>query len=118
MGGIRKSYFNRALLVGDAAGQVKPWSGGGVVYGLTCAGIASETIREAFMKNDLGEGSLEAYERLWKRRIGKNITLGMAGRKLLKTMNNGMLDMLFRIAGKIDLNWLDMDFVLNKPGRK
>jgi digeranylgeranylglycerophospholipid reductase len=49
---LRRSYSDRVLVVGDAAGQVKPTTGGGVYYGLLCAEIAADTMHRAMV----GEG--------------------------------------------------------------
>ncbi len=111
IGPVRKSYFDRVLLVGDAAGQVKPWSGGGVIYGLTCAEIASRVIEKAFRFNDFSEGLLKEYEIRWKARIGKQIGLGLFLRRLLRISNNLQLDILFRAGRFIDFGWMDMDFI-------
>jgi flavin-dependent dehydrogenase len=40
---LRKTCGERILVVGDAAGQVKPTSGGGIYYGMLCADIAANT---------------------------------------------------------------------------
>ena len=51
-GPISKTYFHGFLAVGDAASQVKPTTGGGVIFGLTCAKIAGEVACEAVMNNN------------------------------------------------------------------
>jgi flavin-dependent dehydrogenase len=40
--GLRTSPYERIFLCGDAAGLCKPWSGGGVIWGLTAAEILLE----------------------------------------------------------------------------
>jgi geranylgeranyl reductase family protein len=105
-----KSYFDRALLVGDAAGQTKPWSGGGVVYGLICAGHAAKALREAFARDDLSEKVLAGYEKAWKAELDRPICMGMMFRELYKDMDEKQLGQLFeKFAGR-ELNNLDMDF--------
>ncbi|NIO21539.1 MAG: NAD(P)-binding protein [Candidatus Aenigmarchaeota archaeon] len=111
IGSVKKSYFDRILLIGDAAGQVKPWSGGGVVYGLTSASIASSVMKRAFEKNDFSERVLKEYETLWRARIGKQIGFGLFLRKIIKTVNNMQLEMLFRTGKLMDFRWMDMDFI-------
>lgn len=65
-----RTVWDRVFLVGDAAAQVKPFTGGGIVYGLTAADIAAETI-------DPGDpSSLEKYEREWRGELGREIRLG------------------------------------------
>ena len=113
LGGVDKSHFNRALLIGDSAAQVKPWSGGGIIYGLYCSTLASGVVVDAFSRNDFSENSLKSYEP-WKKKIGKNIAMGMFGRRLLKRMNNWQIDYALKILSLMNLNNLDMDFVFNK----
>jgi digeranylgeranylglycerophospholipid reductase len=113
LGGVKNSHFERSLLVGDSAAQVKPWSGGGIVYGLYCSTVASSVVSDAFEKNDFSANALKGYE-TWRRKIGKNIALGMFWRRLLRRFSNSQLDLVFRLLGAMDLNWLDMDFAFGK----
>lgn len=68
-----KSYADNVLLVGDAAGQVKPFSGGGIYTSLVAARHASATIERAFAKGDFSASALSSYERGWKREIGREL---------------------------------------------
>ncbi len=108
--GLQKTYFPRTLLVGDAAGQVKPWSGGGVIYGLTCAGIASDVIKKAFEEKNFSEEFLSQYETRWRKEIGKNITLGLMFREFYKDLNSEDLEKFFKGLKRKSLDELDMDF--------
>ncbi|HDD45861.1 MAG TPA: hypothetical protein ENG42_00150 [Candidatus Aenigmarchaeota archaeon] len=75
--GYRKTYADRILLIGDAASQTKPWSGGGVIYSLACAKLSAYILKRAFDKEDFSSGMLRLYEVLWKRLIGWQIKAGM-----------------------------------------
>lgn len=113
--GFHKTYFDRTLLIGDAASQVKPWSGGGVIYSLTAARIAAKVIAEAFSRNDFSEDFLRKYEKQWHRKFGINIAAGILFRKAYRRMGQKQIETLFRLAGKFrKRNSLDMDFPL--PG--
>ena len=68
-----RSYGDNVLLVGDAAGQVKPFSGGGIYTSLVAARHAAISVREAFERDAFGAKSLAAYERRWKREIGREL---------------------------------------------
>jgi len=60
----------RVFLVGDAAGQNKPFTGGGILYGMTAADCAAAEI-------DPGDpATLSAYERAWRDELGRDISLG------------------------------------------
>lgn len=60
----------RGALIGDAAGQTKPFTGGGILYGLQCADHAARTIDPWDPK------SLQRYESAWRADIGREIQLG------------------------------------------
>ena len=60
----------RSLLVGDAAAQTKPFTGGGIVYGMTAADHA---VREI---NPHDPTTLADYERAWRADLSTEIRLG------------------------------------------
>ena len=66
---LQKTTSSRVFLCGDAASQTKPYTGGGIVYGLTCADIASSTI-------DPDNPDLSLYEKIWRKKLSKQIVLG------------------------------------------
>ncbi len=68
-----RSYGDNVLLVGDAAGQVKPFSGGGIYTSLVAGRHAAATVSEAFERDAFGAKSLASYERRWKREIGREL---------------------------------------------
>ncbi len=108
----KRTYSRRVLLVGGSAGQVKPWSGGGLIYGLTCAKIAANITEKAFRFNDFSEGVLKEYEKKWKGAVGKQISLGLLFRKFLRSSTDLQLDIAFRTGSLFDYGRLDMDFIL------
>jgi flavin-dependent dehydrogenase len=107
-----RSYSDRIMLAGGSAGQVKPWSGGGVVYGLACAEMAAMTVRKAFSAEDFSAGVLRGYETAWKKKIGTQIYMGMHMRDVMRKLDNFELDAAFMLAKFLPLNWMDMDFLL------
>ncbi|RLJ06846.1 MAG: hypothetical protein DRP16_04540 [Candidatus Aenigmatarchaeota archaeon] len=113
--GPGKTVSDRCILIGDAASQVKPWSGGGLVYGLLASEIAFETIKKAFEKNDFTEKTLKTYEKNWKKRIGWRIKIGMIGRSVFKKTGEKELWLLFRVLKLLNplINTLDMDFLFS-----
>ncbi len=56
------------MLVGDAAHQVNPVSGGGIISGMIGGMIAGQVAGEAIALNDLGH--LPEYQKRWQKRLG------------------------------------------------
>lgn len=97
---LPKTYANRVLVVGEAAGQVKPTSGGGIYYGLLCADIASEVLHQAFLTGDFSATVLSAYQKKWRARLNRELTIDYWARTLLGKLSNNHIDYLFRAASK------------------
>jgi len=63
-----RTYGGRVIVVGDAAGQVKPTTGGGIYFSLLSAEIAARHLKQALEADDLSPGRLMGYEREWNTR--------------------------------------------------
>ena len=59
----KKTVIGNVLLVGDAAGQVKATTGGGIIFGAACAGVAADTI----IDNVRHGKPLSLYEKKWRK---------------------------------------------------
>jgi digeranylgeranylglycerophospholipid reductase len=92
---LRRSFCDRVLVAGDAAGQVKPTTGGGVYFGLLCAGIAADTLHRAIVGGDLSARALEEYERAWRAEIGRELRMGYTARRIYERMSNRRINRLF-----------------------
>ena len=99
MGPIPKTYGDGLLVVGEAAGQVKSTTYGGVYFGLICAAHALEAIEYAFRQGEFGEDVLSRYEDGWQGEIGREIDLGDRFRKKVKFMEDREMDKLFMLLG-------------------
>jgi len=95
-----KTYAERALSVGDAAGQVKTTTGGGVLFGLVCADIAARVAVEACRRDLFDEAFLRVYQKRWRRAIAGELRLGLAARRLAWLLRDGDIDRLFRRVGQ------------------
>jgi len=81
----------RVLLVGDAAGQVKPLTGGGVYLGLSCSKIAAESIVRA-----QDEGMLERVGEIYstevRKRVEREVKIGSIARELFQRLSDKDLE--------------------------
>ncbi len=92
LGALKKTYTSNVLVVGDAAAQVKPTSGGGIYTGLLCASHCSTIAIEALQKNDFTSQFLKKYHKLWYANIGRELYLGMKFRKIYKNLTDKQMD--------------------------
>lgn len=93
--GFGKTVEENIVLVGDAACQVKPMTGGGLYFGLKASEIAAKC---------LNENSLEEYEKKWKREFGFEIRLGLHLRRIYERMPEKDIQIAFKILKEnIDL---------------
>ncbi|MFP3975502.1 MAG: geranylgeranyl reductase family protein [Chloroflexota bacterium] len=97
---LARTYADRVLVVGDAAGQVKPTTGGGVYFGLLCADIASEVLGEALAAGDLSASRLSRYEKLWKEKLGRELKIEYVLRKLYNKLSDKQIESIFSVAKK------------------
>jgi digeranylgeranylglycerophospholipid reductase len=88
----------RVLSVGEAAGQVKTTTGGGVSYGLLCADLAAEAILRCFDKSEFGAEALAGYERGWRKAIQKEIVVGAYTRAMCSRLSDRRIEGLFHLA--------------------
>jgi flavin-dependent dehydrogenase len=84
------------LIVGDAAGQVKPTSGGGIYPGTLCAKIAGSVAGQAVGKNDTSKKALMAYEEQWRAEVGSELETGLRIREVLNRLSDDDLNFLIR----------------------
>jgi geranylgeranyl reductase family protein len=98
LGPVNKTYGPRLLAVGDAAGLVKPTTGGGIYYSLISGQFAAETLDEALRSGDLRESRLRQYETRWRERLGAEIRIGLAFRRLASRLNDRGIDSIVELA--------------------
>ena len=103
-GPIAKTYANGFLAVGDAASQVKPTTGGGVIFGLTCGQIAAETAFEAIRRNDVSESCLKEYQKGCVGRLGFDFSVMLRARRFLDSFSDGKIDNLLRVCNRLGLD--------------
>jgi len=102
-GPIDKTYANGFLAVGDAASQVKPTTGGGVIFGLTCAQIAAETASGAIRQNDVSLGFLQQYQKRCSDKLGFDFNVMLRVRRFLDSLSDEKIDDILRACNKLGL---------------
>ena len=95
LGTLPHTYGDRILVVGDAAGQVKPTTGGGIYFGHLSAKMAAQVLGEALRQDDLSAARLSRYHKEWKTKIGKEISFGYHSRKFYARMSDRHIERIF-----------------------
>jgi flavin-dependent dehydrogenase len=90
-------------VVGDAAGQVKGTTSGGIYYGLLGSDAAVRTAHRSLRVGDCGAGELAHYEHEWRSAIGAEQRTGRALRKLHATLRDSDVEALFWLARRTAL---------------
>ncbi|MFH1609629.1 MAG: NAD(P)/FAD-dependent oxidoreductase [Candidatus Bipolaricaulota bacterium] len=99
------------LLVGDAAAQVKPLSGGGILFGTISARIAGEVAAQ-------GAGALPEYEARWRAEIGDEIAFGLRARKAFLALSDQDLDRVIPALDRPELRRLvSVEGDIDRPSR-
>lgn len=90
-GPIKKSVSERILVVGEAAGQVKTTTGGGIFTGFLCADIAFE-----YLTNSLKYGKrLDGYDITWRSALSSEFEIGKKVRRVASKLNDQTIERLF-----------------------
>jgi len=93
-----RTYASGLLVVGDAASQVKPTTGGGIVFGLTCSRVAGDIAADSVAVGDRSSRVLSKYQESWRELLGNEFAIGRLTRRILSGLSDGALDRIFRIG--------------------
>ncbi|EHP84758.1 NAD(P)/FAD-dependent oxidoreductase [Methanotorris formicicus] len=118
-GPIEKTYDDGILVVGDAAGQISPLTGGGIYLAMDCGLIAGEVAGRAIKNNNWSEDVLSEYEKKWKEKHYEYLMNHLKYRKILEKMSDDELNALAEALGDnlddIDLKKFVKRILTKKP---
>jgi digeranylgeranylglycerophospholipid reductase len=115
LGPARGFVADHVLLVGAAARQTKPTTGGGLYFGLRAAHLAAVTATHALARGDCSRRALAAYERAWARSEGRELWVGHWLRQGFRRLSDRGLDRVIALFSQPwPQRWLsrlgDMDY--------
>jgi geranylgeranyl reductase family protein len=98
---LERTYGDRLLVLGDAAGLVKATTGGGIYYSLLSGQLAADVLGRA-----LADGTSEAleasrlaeYQKAWRRRLGAELRWQLILRRIAQRLSDHDIDGLFELA--------------------
>jgi digeranylgeranylglycerophospholipid reductase len=98
LGPIKRTYADRLLVLGDAAGLVKPTTGGGIYFSLLSAKLASETLATGLAADALDQQAMAGYERAWRRQLGSELRWQLVLRRIAERLSDADIERLFELA--------------------
>ena len=88
-GGLkRRTYADRILLAGDAAGYVDSFLGEGIAYAVRSGNLASEAVIEAHQNNDFSQQFFSSYQRKCEDDFGNNLKYSLIFARLFHRYPN------------------------------
>jgi len=92
-GPIKKFVSKNIIIIGDAAGQSKPTTAGGI-YSCGLGGIFAGRAISKYLKSE-NENDLDEYQKLWMKKFGKEFEKQLLARKILERLDNDAINKLF-----------------------
>jgi len=105
----KKLVMKRAILIGDAASQLKPTTGGGLILAFEAIQIAKKYIKKSLNENNIS--ILKEYEDTFRKKFSSELNYQIKVQKTFEKLSNKDLDFLFR-----KLKEKDMERIISKYG--
>jgi geranylgeranyl reductase family protein len=103
-GPINRSYADGFLAVGDCASQVKPTTGGGVIFGLTAAKEAAEVANVALQQGDVSSKILQSYQKRCNDLLNFDFRVMLRLRHFFDSLSDERLDEMLQVCGKLGVD--------------
>lgn len=111
-GPIKQTVVNGLILVGDAARQSDPLTGGGIINAMDAGKMAGEVCIKAKEKGDYSINTLKEYEEMWRATIGKELSKSLKVKNLLIKLSDDQLNQLAHSLSGIDTSKMALPKVL------
>ncbi len=121
-GPLVRSTASGLILVGDAARQVNPLTGGGILYAMHAAEIAGDVIAKAIQEGDTSAERLREYESRCRSEFGKRLETGLRAKEFFFRLSDEDLNILAHSLEGITLKELStgallLELIKRNPGR-
>jgi digeranylgeranylglycerophospholipid reductase len=111
-GPIKQTYADGLMLVGDAARQSDPLTGGGITNAMDAGKMAGEVCIKARQKGDYSARTLKEYEDRWRATIGKDMARSLQVKNLLIKLTDVQLNQLAHSLDGIDASTMELSKLL------
>ncbi|GBE18862.1 2,4-dichlorophenol 6-monooxygenase [archaeon BMS3Abin16] len=101
VGGPRDTVSENIMLIGDAAGQTKASTGGGVITGGICARIAADAAISAIEEDNYSqEFLLTSYDQKWRAELEQEFMAHLFMKNIIDSATDPEIDSLFNMLKK------------------
>ncbi len=111
-GPIDSAIADGVMLVGDAAHQTDPLTGGGILNAMQAGIIAGEVAAKAISAGDVRRAALKEYEDRWREDIGKTIARSFQLKEFFVKLTDKDLNQLIGSLAKEDITKMDLPGML------
>ncbi len=111
-GPIETTVADGVILVGDAARQSDPITGGGIINAMRAGVMAGEIAADQVPKGEVGKGELMIYEKRWRETIGKSISRNFAVKEFFVDLTDDDLNRLIHSLDGVNVAELDLKGLL------
>jgi geranylgeranyl reductase family protein len=98
LGAVGRTYGDRMLAIGDAAGLVKPTTGGGIHYSIVSGALAADVVASALADDRLDARSLSVYEHAWRTELADEFEAQQELRDVAASLSDEAIDSFFELA--------------------
>ena len=104
VGGTLKQIVDGGImLVGDAAHQAEPVTGGGINLAMAAGDMAATVAAEAIARGDVSRQALEPYARQWHREHGRGLSAMSKARHMALKFTDERVEKLIALASELPL---------------
>lgn len=101
---IDKAIGSGILLVGDAARQIDPITGGGISNSCKAAKVAGEVLARATREKDFSERSLQRYEKGWRDLIENHLYRNWMAKEKLVTLTDDTFNKIIATLNEVGVD--------------
>ena len=111
---LKNLVTDNVMVVGDAAGQVNPFTGGGIITGMQAGLIAGEVAANAIDDGKWSHDGLKEYEKRWQEENGDKFRKYLRAKEYLLSLSDEELDSIARAFQGSDFERISPTNLLKK----
>jgi digeranylgeranylglycerophospholipid reductase len=109
---IESATADGVMLVGDAARQTDPLTGGGILNAMEAGIIAGEVAVKAIASGKVNRAGLKEYEDRWREGIGRHLARSLEFKEFFVKLTDKDLNLLIGSLAKEDISKMDLPSML------